>query len=84
VIGVGGGTVLLAAVPDARYLYPVFPFMTLGSTVALAGLRTSQKPIFQAGILAAVAAGLWNTYYFPSGDWIHREFYSSPFFGRGP
>ncbi len=80
VIGVGGVLVLLATVPDARYLYPVLPFLTLAATVALSGLQTSRRRIFQAGIVAAAAAGLWNTYYFPSADWYHRDFYSSPLF----
>ena len=80
VIGVGGAVVLLATVPDARYLYPVLPFLTLGATVALSGLQAERRRIFQAGILAAAAAGLWNTYYFPTADWNHRDFYSSPLF----
>ena len=82
VIGVGGAVVLLATVPDARYLYPVLPFLTLSATVALSGLQTERRRIFQAGILAAAAAGLWNTYYFPTADWNHRDFYSSPLFLR--
>jgi len=80
VIGVGGAVVLLATVPDARYLYPVLPFLTLGATMALSGLQIERRRIFQAGIVAAAAAGLWNTYYFPSADWYHRDFYSSPLF----
>ena len=80
VIGVGGALVLLATVPDARYLYPVLPFLTLGATIALSGLQTGPRRIFQAGIVAAAAAGLWNTYYFPTADWFHRDFYSAPLF----
>jgi len=72
--------VLLATVPDARYIYPVLPFLTLGATMALSGLQIERRRIFQAGIVAAAAAGLWNTYYFPSADWYHRDFYSSPLF----
>jgi hypothetical protein len=80
VIGVGGGLVLIATVPNARYLYPVLPFLTLAATVALSGLQASRKRIFQAGVLAAAAAGLWNTYYLPSADWSHKDFFSSPLF----
>jgi len=80
VIGVGGALVLLLTVPDARYLYPALPFLTLGATLALSSLQTERRRIFQAGILAAAAAGLWNTYYFPAADWYHKDFYSSPLF----
>ncbi|HEV2201771.1 MAG TPA: hypothetical protein VGR73_18275 [Bryobacteraceae bacterium] len=79
-IGIGGGLVLIATAPDARYLYPVLPFLSLGATAALSGLQTSRRRIYQAGVLAATAAGLWNTYYFPSADWYHKDFFSSPLF----
>jgi hypothetical protein len=80
VIGLGAALVISAIQPNARYFYPALPLLTLGATAALSYLWTSRRSLFLACLVAAVLAGVGNTYLLPSSNWYHKHFYSAPVF----
>jgi len=82
IIGLGGGLIIAIALPNARYFYPVLPFLTLGATAAVAGLAVQHGSLFRASVLAALMAGLLNTYLLPASGWLHKDFFSTPLFSK--
>ena len=79
-IGLGSAVLILATVPNCRYLYPALPFLAAGGAAALEWLRTRYKAIFASAVGAAMAAGALNIWFLPCADWYHRGFYSAPIF----
>ena len=82
IVGLGGGLIIAIALPNARYFYPVLPFLTLGATAAVAGVAAQRKNLFRASVLAALVAGLLNTYLLPASGWAHKDFFSAPLFSK--
>ncbi len=82
IIGLGGGLIIAIALPNARYFYPVLPFLTLGATAAVAGLAVQRRFLFRASVVAALVAGLLNTYSLPASGWLHKDFFSTPLFSE--
>jgi len=81
-IGLGGGLIIAIALPNARYFYPVLPFLTLGATAAVAGLAVQRRFLFRISLLAALLAGVLNTYLLPASGWLHKDFFSVPLFSK--
>ncbi len=78
VIGVGGAVIIAATQPNARYFYPVLPFLALAAAASLSWLDLLYKRLFYAGLIATSAAAMANIYFFPASNYQHRDFYSSP------
>ena len=80
VIGLGSAAVLIAVQPNARYLYPSLPLLTVAAGAALAaGSRLGARFAWPATVAVATAAAI-NVWLLPSSGWIHRDFYPSPMF----
>ncbi len=82
IIGLGGGLILAIALPNARYFYPVLPFLTLGATAAVAGFAVQHRSLFRISLLAALLAGLLNVYLLPASGWLHKDFFTTPLFSK--
>ena len=82
IIGLVGGLIIAIALPNARYCYPVLPFLLLGATAAVASLAARRQFLFRASLFAALLAGLLNTYFLPASGWLHKEFFSAPLFSK--
>ena len=79
-ISLASAVIVVAAQPNARYLYYLMPLFTLGAASALEWLRVRKSLVLGASIAAAAAAFFWNIWFLPTADWYHRDFYSSPLF----
>jgi len=82
IIGLGGGLIIAIALPNARYFYPVLPFLTLGATAAVAGFAVHRRALLRASLLAGLLAGVLNTYLLPASGWLHKDFFSAPLFSK--
>jgi len=82
VIGLGGVVLIAAATPNARYFYPLLPFLTIGTGAALGWMRERYVHAFAVAIAAAGAAAALNIWFLPCADWYHRDFYSAPIFSE--
>ena len=78
VIGLGGAILVAASLPNARYLYPLMPFLTVGAGGAFAWLETRYKRAFPVAIGVAAGAACLNVWFLPCADYYHRDFYSTP------
>jgi len=76
-LGVGTAVIVVATQPNVRYLYFIFPLLTVGVAASLSWLSGN---LFRAAVALAVAACFLNIWFLPSADWYHRDFYSSPLF----
>ena len=75
VVSIGGALIVLKLLPNARYLYPslplmLVPFAALLGWLAPGGLRG-------ALIALAVACVLLNTWFMPSSNFYHDDFYEN-------
>ena len=61
------GLVLLIALPNLRYLYPVLPLLSLAI-----GNILVEWPLL--GTLALVGITMLNLYFLPASGWYHRDF----------
>jgi len=82
VIGFGGAVLMAATVPNARYFYPLLPFLTIGAGAALGWMRHRYGRTFAVAIAATGAAAALNIWFLPCSDWYHRDFYSVPIFSE--
>ena len=82
VVGLGTAVLIAATTPNARYFYPILPFLTAGAAAALGQLHARQKILFAVALGLVVPAGLANIYFMPSADYNHRDFYSAPLFSE--
>jgi glycosyltransferase involved in cell wall biosynthesis len=73
VVSVGGALIVLKFLPNARYLYPSLPLM-LVPLAALLGWLTPGV-LRRALIALAVACVLLNTWFLPSSNYSHGDFY---------
>ncbi len=81
-IGLGGALIIAATLPNARYFYPVLPFLALGATAALGEIASRRTRIFQFSLVACLGAGLLNLYLLPASGWYHKDFVSVPLFSE--
>ncbi len=79
-IGLVSAVIVVAAQPNARYLYSSLPLLTLGIASGLVWLRARKRRIFETAIALAIVACVCNIWFLPSADWYHRDFYSWPLF----
>jgi hypothetical protein len=73
VVSVGGALIVLKFLPNARYLYPALP-LVLVPLAALLGWLTPGV-LRRALIALAVACVLLNTWFLPSSNYSHGDFY---------
>jgi hypothetical protein len=70
VIGVGGMLLVLLSTPNARYLYPALPLLTVASAAALTSLAEYRIALCYLAVCAAA-----NTWFIASSSWYHKGFY---------
>ncbi len=80
VIGIGGAAVIAFTQPNARYFFPVLPFLSIAAAGVLSWLARRDKPVFYFAITLASVALLVNIYFLPASNYYHRDFYSAPLF----
>jgi glycosyltransferase involved in cell wall biosynthesis len=76
-LGVGTAVIVVATQPNVRYLYFIFPLLTVGVAASISWLSGN---LFRAAVALAVAVCFLNIWFLPTADWYHRDFYSSPLF----
>jgi glycosyltransferase involved in cell wall biosynthesis len=77
-IGLGGALIIAATQPNARYFYPVLPFLTVAAAASVAWLEPEHKGAFRFAIILATAAALCNIWFLPASNYHHKDFYSPP------
>ena len=80
--GLLGAMIIIAIQPNARYLYPALPFLTLGAAAALGFMRSIDRRLLHVSTLALIAISLLNIRFLPTANWYHRDFFLRPFFAE--
>jgi hypothetical protein len=78
--GVAGWAAIIAIQPNARYLYPALPFLTIGAAAALGAVRTLDRRLMAGCVATLIAIVLLNVRFLPTANWYHREFFLRPLF----
>jgi hypothetical protein len=73
VVAIAGAAIVLKLLPNARYLYPALP-LTLVPLAALFGWL-APSAVRRALIALAVGCVLLNTWFLPSSNYYHGDFY---------
>ncbi|MGA2196714.1 MAG: glycosyltransferase [Bryobacteraceae bacterium] len=73
VVALGASFLIMRSQPNARYLYPALPLLTV-AFAALMGWAADHRRLYW-GLIAFVAACIgMNTYFLPSSSYYHRDF----------
>jgi hypothetical protein len=81
-IGMVAAILIARGQPNARYLYPVLPFLTIASAAALARLRSIDPLLFRICVGALLAITALNLRFLPASNWYHRDFFLRPLFAE--
>ena len=80
--GLVGAIVIIAIQPNARYLYPALPYLTIGAAAALGYMRSVDRSLLHVSTAAIIAITLMNVRVLPTANWYHRDFFLRPFFAE--
>ena len=80
--GLVGAMVIIAIQPNARYLYPALPYLTIGAAAALGYMQSVDRSLLHVTTAALIAITLMNVRVLPTANWYHRDFFLRPFFRR--
>jgi glycosyltransferase involved in cell wall biosynthesis len=75
IVGLGGGALILASVPNARYTYTVLPLIAAAAAASLGWMAARQPMVYRATLAALAAAVALNIWFLPSGGWYNKDFY---------
>jgi hypothetical protein len=73
VVALGAAFLIMRSQPNARYLYPAMPLLTV-AFAALLGWAADQRWLYRGLIALVVACIAVNTYFLPSSSYYHRDF----------
>lgn len=80
VLSIGGALIILKFLPNARYLYPSLPLLLVPFAALLGWLAHG---VLQRALIAlSVACVLLNTWFMPSSNYYHGDFYEDAPFSR--
>jgi hypothetical protein len=74
-IGLGGMLLVLVSTPNARYVYPALPLLTVASAAALGALASYPCWIYRTAVCYLVVCAAANTWFIASSSWYHKAFY---------
>jgi hypothetical protein len=75
VIGLGGMLIVLLSTPNARYVYPALPLLTIASAAALGALTAYPRWLYRTAVCYLVVCAAANTWFIASSSWYHKAFY---------
>jgi len=70
VAGLGGMLIVLLSTPNARYVYPALPLLTVAAAAALASTA-----VYRVAVCYLVVCTAANTWFIASSSWYHKAFY---------
>jgi len=73
VVALGAGMLIMRSQPNARYLYPALPLLSV-PFAALAGWAGNQRWLYRGLLVFALAGAGLNLYFLPSASYYHRDF----------
>ena len=82
VIGMVAAVLTLRSQPNARYLYPAMPFLTIAGAAAIATVQEMDRRLFRLLLGALLALTALNLRFLPASNWYHREFFLRPLFAE--
>ena len=82
VIGLVASILIARSQPNARYLYPAMPFLTIAGVAAMKRVREVDPRLFRVCIGALLGILALNLRFLPSSNWYHREFFLRPLFAE--
>ncbi len=82
VIGIVASILISRSEPNARYLYPAMPFLTIAGAAAIARVRHMDPLLFRVCIAALLGILALNLRFLPASNWYHREFFLRPVFAE--
>jgi hypothetical protein len=82
VIGIVAAGLIVKSQPNARYLYPSLPFLTIAAGAAIARIRSVDLPLFRVCVVLLLALTALNLKFLPASNWYHRDFFLRPLFAE--
>jgi hypothetical protein len=79
-IALGGGAMVMASQPYARYVYPAMLLLTIPFAALAARFAPRQRPLYLALFAATVVCIVLNVYFMPASGWYHKDLYSPAIF----
>jgi hypothetical protein len=75
VVSLGGAILMLRVEPNARYLYPALPLLTI-PLAALLGSMSHQRMLYRALLAFVIASTALNAYFLPASSYYHKDFFA--------
>ena len=66
---------ILRTEPNARYLYPALPLLSVPFAAMLGWALEHQRALARSLIIFTVACAALNAYFLPGSSWQHKDFY---------
>ena len=77
VVSMGASVLILWSEPNARYLYPALPMLTIPFAFLLSWLEKNQRWLYRAMLAFVLASIALDMYFLPASSYYHKEFFGS-------
>ncbi|MGD0499857.1 MAG: glycosyltransferase family 39 protein [Bryobacteraceae bacterium] len=74
VVALAGGVIVMAAEPNARYIYPALPLATAAFGSALGWIGQQNRWVFRSMVAYVCACIALNIWFLPASSWYHKDF----------
>jgi 4-amino-4-deoxy-L-arabinose transferase-like glycosyltransferase len=74
-VALAASLLILATQPNARYLYPALPLLTVPFAALLAWATAHHRALTRALVLFAIASAAVNVYFLPASSFYHKDLY---------
>ena len=77
VVSVGASVLIALSQPNARYLYPALPLLTIPFAFLLGRLQKTQRALYRALLGFVLACIALDLYFLPASSYYHKDFFGS-------
>jgi glycosyltransferase involved in cell wall biosynthesis len=77
VVAVTSILLVLTTEPNARYLYPALPLLSVPFAALLGWAAAHQRVLARSLVAFAIACAALNVYFLPASSWYHKDFWGS-------
>jgi hypothetical protein len=82
VIGLVAAVLIARSQPNARYLYPTLPFLSIAGAAAIGRVRRIDPLLLRVCVGALLGIIALNLKFLPASNWYHRDFFLRPMFAE--